>query len=70
MSDPRELAEALRPRVRELAQELAPQVRRAMIGQLGPHFFEGCVVLCLEGILRDELVRALDTEERGSGGMS
>jgi len=60
MTDFRDLAEALRPKVAELAREIAPTVRAeaAQSGHAGT--YEGMFALCLEGVLHQELRRALE----------
>ncbi len=64
MSDFRALAEALRPKIRELTREIAPVVRAeaAQAGHAGS--YQGMFAICLEGVLGQELRRALGEVER------
>lgn len=59
MSDYHTLAEALRPQVAELAREIAPAVRAQAAQTTHPATFEAMTTIYLEGVLHQELGKAL-----------
>lgn len=60
MRDPRVVADILRPKIAGLAEELAPVVLREAAKSDSPGFFEGSLLITLEGVFSHEMRLALD----------